>query len=66
MSKQFGPDFTLYPLTEVSLSYNKNQQDAIIYQIHFWNEILHVSESSSVHHQEFFTLNTAMVYFSQI
>ena len=28
----------------------------------FWNKILHVSDSSSVHYQEFFTLHTAMVY----
>jgi len=27
-----------------------------------WNETLHVSDSSSVHHQEFFTIRTAMVY----
>ena len=34
---------------------------ALISQIYFWNETLHVSESSSVHHQEFFTERTAMV-----
>ena len=28
----------------------------------FWNETLHVSDSSSVHHQKLFTVNTAMVY----
>jgi chromosome condensin MukBEF complex kleisin-like MukF subunit len=28
----------------------------------FWNETLHVSDNSHVHHQEFFTVNTAMVY----
>jgi len=28
----------------------------------FWNETLHVSDSSSVHHQELFTVHTAMVY----
>jgi hypothetical protein len=28
----------------------------------FWKEILHVSDSFSVHHQKFFTLHTAMVY----
>jgi hypothetical protein len=28
----------------------------------FWNETLHVSDSSSAHHQEFFALHTAMVY----
>ena len=27
----------------------------------FWNETLHVSDSSSVRHQEFFTVHTAMV-----
>ena len=34
--------------------YNKNQLDAIISQIYFCSKTLHVSESSSVHHQEFF------------
>jgi hypothetical protein len=28
----------------------------------FWNDILHISDSSSVHHQELFTVNSAMVY----
>jgi hypothetical protein len=28
----------------------------------FWNETLHVLDSFSVHHQEFFTVYTAMVY----
>jgi hypothetical protein len=32
----------------------------------FWNEILHVSDSSSVHRQEFFTVHTAMVYVIQV
>jgi len=31
-----------------------------------WNETLHVSDSSSVHHQEFFTVHTAMVYVTQL
>ena len=30
----------------------------------FWNEVLYVSDTSSVHHQEFFTVHTAMVYMS--
>ena len=38
-----------------------NQLDALISQIYFWNETLHVSDSSSVHHQELFTVHTAMV-----
>ena len=32
------------------------------FSTYFWNKILHVSDSSSVHHQEFFTVHTAMVY----
>jgi hypothetical protein len=32
----------------------------------FWNETLHVSDSSSVHHQEFFTVHTAMVCVIQV
>ena len=31
-----------------------NQLDALIFQIYFWNQTLHVSDSSSVHHQKFF------------
>jgi hypothetical protein len=31
-----------------------------------WNETLHVSDSSSVHHQEFFTVHTAMPYVTQV
>ena len=38
------------------------QQAALIYQIYFWNNTLHVSDSYSVHHLEFFTVHTAMVY----
>ena len=30
-------------------------------QIYFWNKTVHVSDSSSVQHQEFFTVHTAMV-----
>jgi len=43
-----------------------NQLDALISQIYFWNEILHVSYSSSVHHQEFFTVHTTTVYVIQV
>jgi hypothetical protein len=32
----------------------------------FWEETLHVSDSSSVHHQEFFTVHSAMVYVIQV
>ena len=32
----------------------------------FWNKTLRVSDSSSVHHQEFFAVHTAMVYVMQL
>jgi len=40
--------------------------EILISQIHFWNKTLHVSDSSSVHHQEFCTLHTTMVYVIQV
>ena len=43
-----------------------NQLDALISQMYSWNENLHVSDSSSVHHQEFFTVHTAMLYVIQV
>ena len=36
------------------------------FSILFCNEILHVSDSSSVHHNEIFTVHTAMVYVIQV
>ena len=36
------------------------------FSIYSWNETPHVSDSSSVHHQEFFTVHTAMVYVIQV
>jgi hypothetical protein len=42
-----------------------NQLDALFSQIYFWIENLHVSDSSSVQHQEFFTVHTAMVHVSK-
>ena len=44
----------------------KNQLDALISLIYFWNKTLLVSDSSSVHRQEFFTVNTAIVFFIQV
>jgi hypothetical protein len=32
----------------------------------FWNETLHVSDSSSAHHQELLTVHSAMVYVIQV
>jgi len=43
-------------------SYNKNQRDALISQIYFWNRTLHVSDRFSVHHQESSTVYTAIGY----
>jgi len=40
--------------------------DALIFQIYFWNKTLFVSNSSSVQHQEFFTVHTAMLYVIQV
>ena len=36
------------------------------FQIYFLNKTLHVSDSYSVHHQEFFTVHTTMVYVTQL
>jgi len=34
--------------------------------MYFWNKTLHVSDSPSVHDQEFFTVQTAVVYVMQV
>ena len=59
---------TITRLSKVSdcFSYNKNQPNALISQIYSWNETLHVLDSSSVYHQEFSTVHTAMVYVIQV
>jgi len=44
----------------------KNQIDALISQIYSWNVTLHFSDSSSVHHQEIFTVHTTMVCVIQV
>ena len=43
-----------------------NHLDALIFQIYFWNKILHVSDSSSVHHQEYIIVHATMVYASKL
>ena len=40
--------------------------DPLISQIYFCQEILHVSGSSSAHHQEFSTVHSVLVYIMQI
>ena len=37
----------------------------LLAKIYSWNETLHVSDSSSVHHQDLFTVHTAMLYVIQ-
>jgi hypothetical protein len=56
----------VFGLTKVYYFLQWNQPDALISQICSWNKTLHVSGSSSVHHQEFFTVYTAMVYAIQV
>jgi len=46
--------------TVVSQRLRNTELDALISQIYFWNKTLHVSDSSSVHHQEFFTVHKAV------
>jgi len=43
----------------------QNRLDALISQIYFWNKTLHVSDTSPVRHQEFFTVHIGMVYVSK-
>ena len=50
----------------LKVSYNKTKLDALVSQIHFLYETLHVSDSSSVHHQEFFIGHKAMVFVIQV
>jgi len=42
-----------------------NQLDTLISQMYFWNKSPHVSDSSSLHHQEFFSVHTTVVYVSK-
>jgi hypothetical protein len=45
---------------------NNKKLGALIPHIYSWNETLHVLDSSPVHHQEFFTVHTAMVCVIQV
>jgi hypothetical protein len=54
-----SPQWAVVPVEE-------EEEDALISQIYFGNETLHVSESSSVHLQELFTVHSAMVYVIQV
>ena len=48
------------------LDHRGGQMDALISQIYYWNKTLCILDSSSVHHQEFFTVHTAVVYVIQV
>ena len=50
--------------TSWEISYNKRTRRTTLSNL-FWKETLRVSDSSSVHHQEFFTVHIAMVYVIQ-
>ena len=54
--------FRTVPLSIISSFSLYTQQWYIFSNLFLWNKTLHVSDSSSVHHQEFFTVHTAMVY----
>jgi hypothetical protein len=45
----------------IIVTYNKQNRCTNFSNL-FWKDNLHVSDSSSVHHREFFTLHTAMVH----
>ena len=57
--------FSLYT-QQWYMSYRFADSLRAISQIYFWNKTLHVSDGSFVHHQEFFTVHTAMVYVIQV
>ena len=59
-----GHDWCYFNITDFVLIIN--QPNALISQMYFGNETLHVSDSSSSHHQEFFTVHTKMVYVIQV
>jgi hypothetical protein len=54
-----APSIHIRRTAQSLFSYNKNQRDALISQIYFWNRILHVSDGFIVHHQESSTVHTA-------
>ena len=57
--------FSLYTQQWYMLYRFADSCEQLISQTYFWNETLHVLDSSSVHHQEFFTVHIAMVYVVQ-
>jgi len=57
--------FSLYT-QQWYMGYSLRAEPGRIAQIYFWNKTLHVSDSSSAHHQEFFTVHTTVVYGIQL
>ena len=53
-------------MTRVGSQRHSKKKKALICLFYSWYETLHVLDSSSVHHQEFFTVHTAMVYVRQV
>jgi len=59
--------FRTVPLIIMSFSlYTQQWYMSFFQEFIFWDKTLHVSDSSFVHHQEFFTVHTAMVYIIQL
>ena len=65
-NKTLSPVWLRLALNPLPTFLSYNQLDALISQIYFRNKTLHVSDSSSVHHQEFITAHTAMVHVIQV
>ena len=67
-AKKFFPLYYIFRPFDVHLTVHRDKFHIIKptrctnFLILFCNETLHVSDSSSVYHQEYFTVHTAMVY----
>jgi hypothetical protein len=53
-------------LTALAHFFLNNQPDALIIPILFYYKTLHVSGTFSAHHQEFFTVRSALAGFMQV
>ena len=63
---EFSEDFTFMWPCNVTNFFLIKPTDALISQIYFCQKTLHVSDSSSAHHQEFSTIHSALVYVEQV
>jgi hypothetical protein len=68
--KQFkgtqGSQFDIQTTVHRDTFLQQNQRDTLISQFYFRNRNLHVSDSSSAHHQLSGTVHTAVVYVTQV